>query len=255
MKAKWLSILLLWGLASSGWALVVTPPRTEVRLVPGASTPVELTATNDDKVEVQVDVSKKDWFIPAANKIWTVDRWLDVHGPAHFKLKPGQTQKIELTVSCPKEMMGEVVGMVSFVYQTDPPSTVTPMISVSMYVIAKGTEKLDGNVKDLIVRKWNGQAIVSAVIRSTGNVHLRPSGRLVVLDTKGNELASMPVAEGMPTYPETENIYGGQVPANVAMPAGTYTAKADLKYQDVKLQGSRTFTVLPDGSIQMSPMK
>jgi len=255
LKAKWLNIALLLGQACPVWALVVSPPRTEVRLVPGASTPVELTATNDDKVEVQVDVSKKDWFIPAANKIWTVDRWLNVHGPARFKLKPGQTQKIEITVSCPKEMLGEVVGMVSFVYQTEPPSTVTPMISVSMYVIAKGSEKLDGDVKDLIVRRWHDQAVVSAVIRSTGNVHLRPSGRLVVADAKGNELAAMPVAEGAPTYPGTENIYGGQVPPNVKLPPGTYTVKADLEYQDLKLQGSRTFKVLPDGSIQMSPMK
>jgi hypothetical protein len=255
LKAKWLTIALFGVQISPVWSLSVAPPRTEVHLVPGTSFPVEVTATNDEKSEVQVDVSTKDWFLPEANKMWTVDRWLDLHGPASFKLKPGQTQKVELTMRCPKEMKGEVVGMVSFVYKSDPPSTVTPMISVSMYAIAKGSEIVGGVVKDLIVRKWRDQAVVSAVVRSTGNVHLRPSGRLMVSDAKGTELAAMPVAEGAPTYPGTENIYGGQVPAEVKLPPGTYMVAADLKYQDLKLQGSRKFTVMPDGSIQMSPNK
>jgi hypothetical protein len=256
MLKNWRFIIVLsWGLTSPAWALVVSPARTEVHLVPGTSLPVELVVTNDDKEEVQVDVSRKDWFIPEANKAWTVDRWLDVHGPPQFSLRPGQTQKVGLTLSCPEGISGEVVGMVSFVYRTAHPSTVTPMISVSMYVIAKGLEKMDGLVKDMTVRTWHDQVYVSALVRSTGNVHLRPSGRLVVEDAQDKELAAIPVAEGTPTYPGTENIYGGPVPANVKLPPGTYQAKADLQYQDLKLGATRTFTVLQDGQIQMSPMK
>jgi len=57
-----------------------------------------------------VDVSKKDWFIPEINKVWTVDHWMDLHGPPRFYLKPGESQKIEITLRCPKELVGEVVG-------------------------------------------------------------------------------------------------------------------------------------------------
>lgn len=251
VQAKWLSIGLLLGAASPLWALAVRPPRTEVHLTPGASTQVELTATNDDKVDVQVDVSKKDWFIPEVNKAWTVDRWLEVQGPAQFVLKPEETRRIKLTIRCPKELTGEVVAMTSFLYQTEKPSAVTPMISVSVYLMAAGTEKLSGEVQDITVRDWKGQINVTAKVKSTGNVHLRPSGRLIVLNAQGAELASLPVSEGQPTYPGSDALYFGTVPAEVKVSPGKYTARADLSYGSLKLQGSRDFTVMPDGKVQM----
>ena len=241
------------GITSPALALVITPARTEMHLLPGTSTKAVLTATNNDKVEVQVDVSKKDWFVLPSNKALTVDKWLKVHGPARFYLKPGKSRTVTLMVSCPKETDGELVGMVSFRYQTEHPSMVTPMISVSMYVIAAGHDKMEGAIKDIVVRRWQNTVVVTAAVKAGGNVHVRPSGRLIVTDSKGGELASLPVPQGQPTYPGQEQLYGGQMPANVQLPPGTYTAKADLAYQDLKFQGSRDFTILPTGELQMAP--
>lgn len=250
-----LSALGLWGMSSPAMALVITPARTEIHLAPGASTKAVLTVTNDDKVEVQVEVSKKDWFVLPANKALTVDKWLDVHGPSQFVLKPGKTRTVKVTVSCPKETDGELVGMVSFRYQTEHPSMVTPMISVSMYVIAVGHDKMEGSIKDIVVRRWQNTVVVTAAVQAGGNVHIRPSGRLIVTDSKGTELASLPIREGQPTYPGQEQLYGGQIPPNIQLPPGTYTAKADLGYQNLKFQGSRDFTILPSGELQMTPPK
>src|SRR5437016_5403782 len=88
---------------STVWALTVTPAHTEIRLTPGTTTQAVLNVSNEDKAEVQVDVSKKDWFIPEPNKGMTVERWLDVLGPARFYLKPGESRNVNVTVSCPKE--------------------------------------------------------------------------------------------------------------------------------------------------------
>ena len=101
------------------------------------------------RLTIQVDVLGEtlDWFMPA-NKALTVDKWLEVHGPARFYLKSGKSRSVKLTISCPKETDGELVGMVSFRYQTEHPSMVTPMISVSMYVIAAGHDKMAGEIKD-----------------------------------------------------------------------------------------------------------
>ena len=134
-------------------------------------------------MKVQVDVSKKDWFIPDVNKKWTVHHWLDVHGPSQFNLKPGESKKVKLTISCPKEIVGEVVGMVSFLYQGEQKSMVTPMISVSMYVIAKGSEKMGGE-KDQENDRPEMEAAPTRPFRrwsrTLGMFILRPSGRLVV---------------------------------------------------------------------------
>lgn len=251
-----LSFLLGLGLVAPSWALVINPSHTEVRLAPGASVQFTLTATNDDAVEIQVDVSKKDWFIPQMNKMWTVDRWLDVKGPVQFILKPGESREIHETVTCPKEfVLGEVVAMTSFLYRTEKMTNVTPMISVSVYLIAASGEKMSGEVEDMMIRSWKGQVNVNAKVKATGNVHLRPSGYLAVRDTHGKEWARMPVAEGQPTYPGSDAIYFGTVPADVKIPPGRYIAVADLAYRDVKLQGKKEFTILADGQIQMSPKK
>ena len=255
MRTKWLTIALLAGWAAPARGLVVTPARTEVNLIPGATTSLELTATNDDKVEVQVDVSKKDWFVPAANKAWTVGRWLDVRGPARFDLKPGESRKVRGDVACPKDMAGEVVAMVSFTYRTEQQSMVTPMISVSVYLMAAGTEIRSGEVVDIMVRRNQDQLGLSAMVKSTGNVHLRPRGRLVALDAKGGEVAVVPVPMGQPTYPGMAVLYSGSAPFPPKLAPGTYVAKAELYYQDVQLEKTKEFTVLPDGQVQMSPIK
>jgi len=91
---------------------------------------------------------------------------------------------------------------------------VTPIISVSLYLMAAGTEKIGGEVTDMMVRTWNGQVHISAKVQSTGNVHLRPSGRLIVVDSNGSEVGETPVVEGQPTYPGTDNLYYGTLPGN-----------------------------------------
>jgi hypothetical protein len=235
---------------SGAWALTVTPSRTEVRLTPGHETKTALEVVNEDKVEIQVDVSKKNWFIPPENKAATVETWLTVHGPARFYLKPGEKRKVDLTIKSPKDLTGEVVGMVSFLYQTEQPSNVTPMISVSMYLIAAGTEKLSGEITEILVRKWNDQINVSAHVKATGNMHLRPSGELTILDDKGFEMAHMPVAEGQPTYPGTENAYFGTTPPGTKLVPGHYRVKVQLASGDLKLEKTKDFTITADGQVE-----
>jgi hypothetical protein len=251
----WLALSLVLGIRAPSLALVVTPARTEVHMAPGASSPVVITVTNDDKAEIQVDVSKKDWFIPDFNKAFTVDRWMNIHGPSRFTLKPGQSRKVEITLQCPKEMVGEVVGMASFIYKTEQLMMVTPMISVSHYLIAAGTEKMSGEVTGMMVRVWNNEVHISAHVVSTGNVHLRPSGRLLVLNSKGTVVGETGVPEGQPTYPGRDNFYYGALPDTVKLSPGSYTARAELAYQDLKLQGDQRFKVLKNGQIQMEPME
>jgi hypothetical protein len=246
----------LWaGAASPGHALVVNPARTEVRLTPGTSAQVTLTVTNDDKVAVQVDVSKKDWFIPDVNKVWIVKRCLEVRVRAKFVLEPGASRPVEVELFCPQELDGEVVGMVSFLYRGEQASMVTPMISVSMYVIAEGREKLAGELQDIQVRRYRDQTSLNVTLKATGNVHVRPSGRLLIIDKKGKEVAAVPVPEGPPTYPGRENMYGGPVPAGTALGKGKYRVHVDLTYRGLDLKADRAFKVRGDGQVEMMDKK
>jgi hypothetical protein len=240
---------LLW-IGGSAWALSVSPGRTQIALSPGAKMNASLTVRNDAQKEIQVQVSKKDWFVLPANKDLTIDKWLTVRGPQTFFLKPGQARQVKLTARCPKQAQGELVGMVSFLYQTEDASMVTPVISVSVYLSAAGTEKVEGAIKHLVVRHWRDSLQVAVGVESTGNVHLRPTGHVRIFDAKGASLIELPIKEGDPAYPGMERGYFAQEASRKLAP-GHYRVEADLVYRDLPLKATRQFSVGKDGNIKV----
>lgn len=254
LKKQWVLLLagmapLLWG-GHPAWALNVSPGRTEVRLDPGKSTKLVLAVVNDEPEKLSVQVSGKDWFVLPANQGYPVDKWLKIHGPLSFNLSPGESRNIKVTVTCPRGVEGELVGMVSFLYQTGQPSMVTPMISVSVYVAAAGTEKIAGEIKDMAVRLWRDQLQVAVSVKAAGNVHLRPTGQVVLVDAKGTEVARWPIPEGDPAYPGMERGYFAKIPSGFKLAPGRYTAKADLVYKGLEMKADQGFTVSPEGKIE-----
>jgi hypothetical protein len=248
------SLILFAAMAFPAHALTISPGRTEVRLSPGHQMEAVLKATNDSPDKVHVSLSTKDWGPMLeenkANKL-TVDTWLSLQGAKEFDLKPGETREVKLKVKCPETALGELVGMVSFLYVTDTPSMMTPIISVAVYMEAVGTEKVAGELQKVVVQVWQNQFQAAVSIKSTGNVHLRPTGTIAVLDKKGKELHKFPIKEGGPAYPGKDQGYFGIIPADFKLPKGKYKAVADLQYRGLLFQGEQRFKVLKDGQVQM----
>src|SRR2546428_4665954 len=103
MKRRWIAAALAVWAPAAAWGLSVTAGRTTIRVLPGKTAKAALAVSNDAKEDVQVDVSKKDWFILAANKGLTVDQWLTVDGEKRFILKTGERREILIQAVCPKE--------------------------------------------------------------------------------------------------------------------------------------------------------
>lgn len=234
-------------------ALTINPGRTQAELSPGGTMEAVLVATNDDPETIHVELSSKDWFVLEANKEnqLGVNTWLKILGKQKFDLKPKETREVKIALKCPEKAQGELVGMVSFLYRTDNPSMMTPVISVSVYLGALGTEKVSGEIEQVVVQKWNNaiQAVVD--VKSTGNVHLRPMGIFIFEDKNGNEIARFSTKEGGPAYPGRNQGYFAQVPAEFKLERGRYRVRAELEYRGVILQERREFNVLKDGSIEM----
>src|SRR5689334_4179823 len=121
-----LGVIVLCATSSVVWGLSVTPGRTEVRLSPGQKADSIITALNDSAAPVRVTLSTKDWFVLEANKVkeLTVDKWLRVKGPKEFILKPGESRNVKIIATTPKNAEGELVSMVSFLYQGEQESMV-----------------------------------------------------------------------------------------------------------------------------------
>jgi hypothetical protein len=234
-------------------ALSVSPGRTDIRLAPGKKINSELTVLNDSAEDLQVDAGQKNWFLYEANKNTVATDWIKIHGKTHFLLKPGASRKIPVTVICPKKAEGVLVGMASFIFRTDHPGTVTPMISVSIYLTAAGTERLNGEIRKLTARFWKHALTVGAEVAATGNVHLRPSGSLVIFDEKGAQVAQYVVPQKDPVYPgQTRGFIGAHQSNETApLPLGGYVLKAHLVSGDLQMDAEKKFQVFAGDKIQM----
>jgi hypothetical protein len=233
----------------NGYALTVSPGRTEIRLAAGGVIKSTLSVTNETGTLVHVTMSKKDWFILPANSTWTVESWLYASGPERFDLKPGEHRVVPLEIKCPRGAQGDLVGMVSFSYVGDVPSMVTPVLSVSVYLTVSGTEKVSGEFHEVFARKYPNGIFLGAEIRNSGNVHLRPGGRVDLEDPHGKLTDHYNFIEADPVYPGFSKPFAVQ-DGTLKLVPGRYVVHADFHYKDLRLRARRAFTVLPDGKIE-----
>jgi hypothetical protein len=232
----WVLILLGAMSASIGKAvaLQVSPPRIEFFLNPSQSASSSFTVTNDLPEPVRVHVSSKDWFVLPANKGITVGDWMTL-GQKQFDLDVGESRDVSFSVrapSVPAPAQGSLVGMASFLQETQNGTGVSTIISASVYITLKGTEKKDFAVKNLGLRVKDGQFQAGVVVENKGNLHLRPQGRIELRDKRGAVVASVQFQEGRPVYPGQERNYVGAAPWPSPRP-GIYKAVLLLQLWDI----------------------
>lgn len=251
MVKRILSLLLVCGSVAHVNALTVAPARTEIRLLPGKSIVGQLDVRNETANAVRITVSTKDWFVLEDNKEYSIDKWLDVKGAKQFSLDPGKARTVKYRAQCPPKAKGELVGMVSFLYEKEEPAMVTPMISVSVYLTADGTEARSGEIRSVALKGQKGSFQVECAVRSTGNVHIRPRGNAEILDASGKVMAQWPLRSGDPVYPGTDRNFISAI-NELAMVPGKYVVRVSL--EDAKgweAQAVKRFTVLKAGEIKM----
>ncbi len=206
--------------------LTVTPSRTEISLVPGGSFEGSMTVRNDNDVPANVFASVRDWFVLPENKGLTASDWL-VIVDSEVYLKPAETRDIKYEVRLSTAAQGSLVAMMSFVPQIEgDQGGITLMVSVSVFVTAKGTEKIDWDVSDVKIDDQTGKLQFSAVVANNGNVHLRPVGNVVIY-SKTEVVDSFNFSEGRPSYPGTPRSFVAVSKSDIK--PGKYIAKINLQ--------------------------
>jgi hypothetical protein len=236
------------------WALSVAPARTEIRLAPGAVAQAVITVTNPHPEAYDVELSEKPWFIYPDNKQIRVEDWLHLPGKKHFRLKPGKSRDVNITITCPKDAVGELMGMVSFTYVGDQPSMITPMISTAVYLDVTGTERNAGEVVALGAGTRNGKFQVGAQIKATGNVRLRPAGTVRLMNDQWQPVFVYTLVEGNPIFPGQVRDYPASGPDN-APATGHYTLSAEIHSGPLELKADQGIFVKPNGDVEMDRKK
>jgi hypothetical protein len=253
-RAATLALLISAVSSPLAWALSVAPARTEVTLAQGAETHAVITVTNPHPEAYNVELSEKPWFIYPDNKQIHVEDWLHLPGNKHFRLKPGKSRDVKITISCPKDAVGELMGMVSFTYLGDTPSMITPMISTAVYLDVIGTERNGGEVMALGAGTRNGKFQVGAQIKATGNVRLRPTGTIRLMNDQWQPVSVYTLVEGNPIFPGQIRDYAANGPDN-APATGHYTLSSEIRSGTLELKADQGIFVKPNGDVEMDRKK
>ena len=178
----------------------VQPTVVEIEATPGVEKSGTLVVANGDPESTTVKVEPEDWLkLRTGSTPADVKSWLTVDN--NFTLGPNATKNIGYKVNIPQGVKGEVVAQVFFSSAVQGGGTVniTSRFGIALYVGIEGTETIYPEIKEL---KVDGMAVKVTIVNH-GNVHLRPYGKVIIKDAKGN-------VTGQGDIPYTAVIYGGQ---------------------------------------------
>lgn len=199
-------------------------------------------------------VSPKNWYLYPGQDSLNVEEWLHLES-LEFLLPPGMKIEIPFTVTIPAKTRegvpssGVFVGMASFTGGSDPESMVQLVMSVSIYAIVKGTEKVEAGLSKFEIRTYNDSLQAVSVIENKGNIHIRPSGVAEIFDAKNNKVEIIPIPEQLPAFPAQSRGYIGNIP-RPDWKKGKYRAKLKMNYAEGRfLEKDFFFKVSSKGEI------
>lgn len=218
--------------------LSVKVPVIETKVKPGKSVSGKITVSSTFNETVTVDVQPENWkkYVREEANI-NIAEWLKLE-PKKFTIAPGKTRTIKYTARLPKDIKGEVMGMV-FLAALNPGSgsmSIGTRFGIAVYVAAEGTERFDGVVENTVIRSEtrngkNGYAVFTT-IKNTGNVHFRPRGRVAITDNTGNILCEGEYQYGWPLFPSQNHAYDAFI-ETTQLTKGEYLAEASFNFGDI----------------------
>jgi len=218
-------------LSARVWALNVAPTYQVFDAKPGEKIRGEFTLTNDEAETVRITPGVKEWFKLTENVSINVGDWLIISS-APLSMKAGEMKKVAFELRAPKTAQGELVGMASFLIETENrESMINKRFSVAVYMSIKGTEKMKAQMNGIALSITTNSVTAAVNVENKGNIHIRPEGLFQILDEKNVPQANVTIKRDQPTYPGDQRTYLGTV-TGLNLKPGHYTAKIELQDTD-----------------------
>lgn len=227
--------------------LTINPSKAEIVVPPGQSYEAKFTVRNDYSSPTSVKVEAKNWFLLPDDKQVAVSSWLAVLDQ-ELQLQPAESKEIRYQVTLSTDARGVRTGMVSFIPSTEEQQGLSLVISAAVFVTAAGTEKVDWKLVDAKITKWQDQVQVSAQVKNSGNIHIRPEGTVQIL-SKDKEVAILKFHEGRPIYPGAERTIVATMDKTVVLPKGKYSAVLTVNGAGQEKKQTIKFKVKQSGEI------
>jgi len=260
------------------WASIsVSPTLFELQIPRGQSYTDAIRVMNVGKAGITVKVYLSDFdfqtngnirFLDAGTGEYSLSDYLRLN-PTSLDLEPGEEKFVRFTVTMPQDLEGEYQGLLFF--QTQPKGLKSPAkgkqvmvstrIGAGLYAAAKNTVKHSSEIPALFFKQAQTQTPTQApgnstfhyalVYHNNGNIHLRPSGKVKIIDAAGKELASAPVNENNTSVlRDSVRIFAGDFKNIPAFPDGSYKIAAEIDYGKEILEAEKPVYLLNTGGIE-----
>ena len=237
----------------------ISPAEIELVPPPGGTASGILVVYNQSERRIRFTVSLEDIFIRPSGTMdvlapgsvpWSAVALSKVT-PAQFDLDPSRTMRVRITVTVPADARGGryavIVVSPTPVLQTSvvggTVSVIVPKLAAKLLVPVHGTEDVHGDIVSMVAAPLPGGkgADVKVVFKNTGNVHVRTTGYLLVLDPAGQQVSKIALPDTL-DLPSSMREFKATWAAAVLSP-GPYTLRAVVDYGGAALvAGEIAFT-------------
>lgn len=202
----------------------IDPMQVEIQVEQGVETKGVCKVFNIGEKPVSVTVRSEDWLHLGIEP----SSWVRI-GPTSFMIEPGKFGEVSYTVTLPVGSAGELMAMVFFC-GIEEDSNIAAEFGIPIYVSVKGTEVIDAEVIELEVDYSEELDISGSVnIKNKGNVHIRPSTTIRVLNNLGKSVAFFGVPYGLPVQVGRERRFDFSK-KDIKLKAGRYKVVAEANY-------------------------
>lgn len=241
---------------------VLSPTKYEITMNPGEKTNREIIVANrtgqtitlefgTEDFEGSADPSQATVFLGGEASRYSAKDWLKPEVNS-IVLQQGETLTMNVEVSVPQgaEPGGHYASLFAATtiesQQQGSAVNITSRLGCLFLITVTGTVREEGSIDIPEVPGFSeyGPIGIGVVFSNTGNIHLKPSGRIIITNFLGQTVAEMPVKEWV-VLPDASRRTG--VEWDTRYQFGRYTAKAEIDYGsgNVQLVAARSFWIVP----------
>jgi len=250
--------------AQSVMGLSAVPPRLDITVNPGEIITKEIKIRNESNLLKIISSSTKDFIVtndsgtpvPLEEEVeienrWAASAWLHL-SETKFKLKPGETKSILLTVIAPDNALpGGHYSMVihspdNEAVLSETGSSVITNVGSLIYITVPGDIKQDAQLRQFSAPNFQeyGPVKFATNIHNLSDIHITPVGQITIKNWFNKAIAQLPI-DGYNLFPYTSKDYQSTLDKKWLF--GRYQADLVTAYGNAGgvLTGTIFFWVLP----------
>ncbi|MCP2521019.1 hypothetical protein NLD30_11330, partial [SCandidatus Aminicenantes bacterium Aminicenantia_JdfR_composite] len=248
-------------------SILISPVRFIFSVSPGKLYTDAIRVRNMANAKVYVKVYPSDFTINEEGSLMfydpgtiknSVSPFIRIN-PTFFKLEPDEEKWVRFTVRMPKNFNGELHGMIFF--QTVPSGYekarghqvfLSTRLGAVVYASTKGKIEKKVEILDFYLKENLKKESIeySILLKNKGNVHIRPKGNLIILNSEREKVFKAKINEyASPVLREQIRIFRGEIGKD--LPPDNYRLIAEIDYGGKEnLEAEKSINILKDVKIE-----